>query len=164
MTRQHFTDAASSDWVFKKLHDMNDADIAMDDTVEDILANDEIKGIKVIMAANDREDSVPVGSNLRPVSYKRCASPTQVERAKRRKLQIERYGDVVEELDPNTPIGSLERDLASNERGEAPVIDNSFKVPRLPARHARTSETAYAPACKSMSMSRAFVNTLTTCV
>lgn len=86
--------------------------------------------MQVLLSPVDRESSLPVGSYLRhPLAgsaQKRPLTAAQQETVKRRKVQTEQYGAPVEELDPDRPVKSRERDVGpAEEQGMGAVEEAS---------------------------------------
>ncbi|GAB7357224.1 hypothetical protein MBLNU459_g8205t1 [Dothideomycetes sp. NU459] len=104
-------------FVFKKIQDVHGADIDLRDSVADIFEGEtdpRNRVVQVIRAPVDRFDSIPVGSHLQPPRPE--PTPDQLEQMQRTQDQISRYGSALEDLSPDVPVPSAERELAPNEQ------------------------------------------------
>jgi len=141
--RNYTAEEVAKGW-FHKLQDRYGADIDSHDGVGELgyTVNSHRDDLVLIMLQNDinRDGSVPENSGLRPPGFSRPEMTAEQEQeAKRRKLEEERYGGALEDIDENTPIESRERSLGpgSPEPGgqgdSARKIDaDGFAVPALP--------------------------------
>lgn len=97
--------------MFKKIQDAYGADICLTDTVGDVfLGEDRSKCIvNVIQRQSHREETIPLGSRLQP----QPDTPDQLdsEQVARLRAQEARYGATLDNLDPDRPVYSNEREL-----------------------------------------------------
>ena len=129
---------------FHKLQDRYGADIDSHDGVGELgyTVNSPRDDLVLIMLQNDinRDGSVPETSGLRPPGFTRPElTAEQEQEAKRRKIEEERYGGALEDIDEDTPIESRERSLGPGSQDvggqgdSARKIDaDGFAVPALP--------------------------------
>ena len=129
---------------FHKLQDRYGADIDSHDGVGELgyTVNSHRDDLVLIMLQNDinRDGSVPETSGLRPPGFtKPELTAEQEQEAKRRKVEEERYGGALEDIDEDTPIESRERSLGPGSQSvggqgdSARKIDaDGFAVPALP--------------------------------
>jgi hypothetical protein len=143
--RNYTAEEVAKGW-FHKLQDRYGADIDSHDGVGELgyTINSPKEDLVLIMLQNgiDRDGSVPETSGLRPPGFCRPElSVEQEQQAKRRKLEEERYGVALEEMDEDTAIESRERSLGigSPELAAPANCDDNhridadgFAVPLLP--------------------------------
>jgi hypothetical protein len=143
--RNYTAEEVAQGW-FHKLQDRYGADIDSHDGVGELgyTTKSPREDLVLIMLQNgiDRDGSVPDTSGLRPPGFSKPElSVEQQQEAKRRKLQEERYGVALEDVDEDTPIESRERSLgpgspdlgAQGDGDDAHKIDaDGFAVPMLP--------------------------------
>lgn len=135
---------------FHKLQDRFGADIDSHDGVGALGYNPRtpLEECQLVMLQNaiERDGLVPETSGLRPAGFSRPVLTAEQERqAKRRKVEEERYGASLEELDEDTPIESREESnrLRSPQSAEddddrgRKVDADGFAVPTLPGSHNR---------------------------
>jgi len=103
--------------MIKKIQDGYDCDLDLSDTVGSIFGGEKDQEkimIQVIQASIDRDISVPVTSNLRPANaHKRLLEIQQSGGNKRRCIEEQRYGAPIEDLHPDRPVHSRERDVVA---------------------------------------------------
>jgi hypothetical protein len=103
--------------MIKKIQDGYDCDLDLSDTVGAIFEGEKDQEkimIQVIQASIDRDISVPVTSNLRPANaHKRLLKIQQAGGNKRRRIEEQRYGAPIEDLHPDRPVHSRERDVVA---------------------------------------------------
>lgn len=141
--RNYGAEEVAKGW-FYKLQDRFGADIDSHDGVGALgyTPQTPIEERVLVMLQNeiDRDGSVPENSGLRPEGFGRPAlTEEQAHQAKRRKVQEERYGTSLEELDEDTPIESREKRVGfgspqlGGEDDDAGKVDaDGFAVPALP--------------------------------
>lgn len=141
--RNYGAEEVAKGW-FYKLQDRFGADIDSHDGVGALgyTPQTPIEERVLVMLQNeiDRDGSVPENSGLRPEGFGRPAlTEEQAHQAKRRKVQEERYGTSLEELDEDTPIESREKRVGfgspqlGGEDDDGGKIDaDGFAVPALP--------------------------------
>ena len=141
--RNYGQEEVAKGW-FHKLQDRFGADIDSHDGVGELgySSKSPKEDLVLVMLQNaiDRDGSVPDTSGLRPPGFSRPElTSEQQEQVKRRKIQQERYGASLDEVDEDTPIESHERSMGpgSPERNEADegsrkVDADGFAVPALP--------------------------------
>jgi hypothetical protein len=99
----------ASDCYIKKIQDSTGADIDMRDTVQDILGEfpPTERIIHVQQLLHGRDDTVPFDSYLHPPKL----APTTQEREtiNRQRIELDRYGTTLDNLDPDHPVTSHER-------------------------------------------------------
>lgn len=128
---------------FHKLQDRYGADIASHDIVGDLGygPNSPREDLTLVMLQNaiDRDGSIPDDSGLRPPGFaKRRLTGEQQEQVKRRKVQAERFGVPLDEVDEDTPILSRERTFepensdSADAGAERQVDADGFTVPAVP--------------------------------
>lgn len=132
--RNYTAEEVAKGW-FHKLQDRDGADIDSHDGVGELgyTIDSPQEDLVLIMLQNDidRDGSVPETSGLRPAGFSRPElSEEQQQEAKRRKIQEERYGVALEDVDEDTPIESRERSLGpgSPELGAQVNGDDGHKV------------------------------------
>ncbi|KAJ9645359.1 hypothetical protein H2199_003367 [Coniosporium tulheliwenetii] len=112
--RDYLTLAQQATFIIKKLQDAYGGDIDVGDTVADVfegVTDQEKRVIHVIQGSIDREMSVLATSNLRPVTaQKRLLDVYQSEGFKRRRIEQDPSDYAVENLHPDRPLLSRERD------------------------------------------------------
>lgn len=99
----------------KKLQNVHGGDIDLEDVVGEFFEGEtDAKIIRVVQAPLDRETSVLVTSGLRPpvVHGRKRAIEEQLEASKRRRVEEERYGTALEDLNPDAPVRSAEPSAA----------------------------------------------------
>lgn len=115
--RNYLTPAQAANFMIKKIQDGYDCDLDLSDTVGAIFEGEKDQEkimIQVIQASIDRDISVPVTSNLRPANaYKRLLEIQQSGGNKRRRIEEQRYGAPIEDLHPDRPVHSRERDVVA---------------------------------------------------
>ncbi|KAG9852009.1 geranylgeranyl transferas-like protein type II beta subunit, partial [Aureobasidium melanogenum] len=121
---ENYRSARARDTYYKKLQDSTGADIDMRDTVMDILGeitNPKDRIVQVQQEYLGRDDTVPIDSHLHP----RIPSPTTQEREEnnRRRMEFDRYGATLENLDPDHPIESHEG------QAERRIDQDGFAIP-----------------------------------
>lgn len=143
--RNYTAEEVAKGW-FHKLQDRDGADIDSHDGVGELgyTIDSPKEDLVLIMLQNeiDRDGSVPETSGLRPAGFSRPElSEEQQQEAKRRKIQEERYGVALDDVDEDTPIESRERslgpgspDLGAQVNGDDghKVDADGFAVPLLP--------------------------------
>lgn len=116
--RNYLTPAQAADFMIKKIQDGYDCDLDLGDTVGAIFEGEKDQEkimIQVIQASIDRDVSVPVTSNLRPANvHKRLLEIQQSGGNKRRRIEEQRYGAPIEDLHPDRPVHSRERDVVAS--------------------------------------------------
>ena len=154
--RNYGAEEVAKGW-FHKLQDRYGADIDSHDGVGKLgyTVNSSREDLVLIMLQNDidRDGSVPDNSGLRPPGFSRPEmNAEQEERAKRRKVEEERYGGALEDIDENTPIESRERSLGPGSpelggRGDSgrKVDADGFAVPALPGSVGRKRKRSSKP-------------------
>lgn len=126
--------------MFKKMQDADGADIDLRDTVADIFAGEidaRNRVVQVIRAPVDRIDSIPPGSHLQPPRAR--LTREQSEQVQRIEAEVERYGSAIQDLDPDMPVRSEEREHAAREEQlHFRTVDHQgFAVPQKFNRPAR---------------------------
>lgn len=115
--RNYLTPAQAAGFMIKKIQDGYDCDLDLSDTVGAIFEGEKDQEkimIQVIQASIDRDISVPVTSNLRPANaHKRLLEIQQSGGNKRRRIEEQRYGAPIEDLHPDRPVHSRERDVVA---------------------------------------------------
>lgn len=115
--RNYLTPAQAADFMIKKIQDGYDCDLDLSDTVGAIFGGEKDQEkiiIQVIQASIGRDISVPVTSNLRPANaHKRLLEIQQSGGNKRRRIEEQRYGTPIEDLHPDRPVHSRERDVVA---------------------------------------------------
>lgn len=156
--RNYTAEEVGKGW-FHKLQDRFGADIDSHDGVGELgyTTNSPREDLVLVMLQNeiDRDGSVPDTSGLRPPGFSRPElSAEQEQQAKRRKIQEERYGAALEDVDEDMPIESRERSLGSDSPGagarghgdDAHRIDaDGFAVPQLPGSLSRKRKRSRVP-------------------
>jgi hypothetical protein len=154
--RNYGAEEVAKGW-FHKLQDRYGADIDSHDGVGELgyTINSPREDLVLIMLQNDidRDGSVPETSGLRPPGFTRPElTAEQEEQAKRRKIEEERYGGALEDIDENTPIESRERSLGprylalDGQSDSAPKVDaDGFAVPALPGSLGRKRKRSSKP-------------------
>ena len=124
------------------------SDIFLPDTVGDLFSErtpkEDLELCVQQITVEHRDFSIAVASNLRPQGFKRRKlsdlAPSQQDLFKRRKLQENRYGATVDELNPNMPLmshepaeGGVEDGRTENAEGGEEQLerydDQGFKIP-----------------------------------
>ncbi|KAI4727302.1 hypothetical protein E4T49_04900 [Aureobasidium sp. EXF-10728] len=113
-----------SDYYFKKLQDSTGADIDMRDTVIDIFGEivDPVKRIVQTQTLPlGRDDTVPFDSHLHPPIVP--PSSQEQQEIDRRRLEFNRYGATLDNLDPDHPVESNES------TAEKRIDQDGFAIP-----------------------------------
>jgi hypothetical protein len=154
--RNYGAEEVAKGW-FHKLQDRYGADIDSHDGVGELgyTVNSHRDDLVLIMLQNDidRDGSVPETSGLRPPGFtKPELTAEQEQQAKRRKVEEERYGGALEDIDEDTPIESRERSLGPGSQeldaqgDSARKIDaDGFAVPALPGSISRKRKRSSKP-------------------
>ncbi|KAI4761866.1 hypothetical protein E4T52_11745 [Aureobasidium sp. EXF-3400] len=119
---------AASDCYIKKIQDSTGADIDMRDTVHDILGEfaPSERIIHVQQLLHGRDDTVPFDSYLHPPKV--APTSQEQENINRRRIELDRYGTTLDNLDPDRPVESHE---PSPEKRKD---KDGFAIPALPPR------------------------------
>jgi hypothetical protein len=119
---------AASDCYIKKIQDSTGADIDMRDTVHDILGEfaPSERIIHVQQLLHGRDDTVPFDSYLHPPKV--APTSQEQENINRRRIELDRYGTTLDNLDPDRPVESHE---PSPEKRKD---KDGFVIPALPPR------------------------------
>jgi hypothetical protein len=133
----------ASDCYIKKIQDSTGADIDMRDTVQDILGEfpPAERIIHVQQLLHGRDDTVPFDSYLHPPKL----APTTQEREtiNRQRVELDRYGTTLDNLDPDHPVTSHERPT------EARKDKDGFAIPARINRPPRTHVSRGSPVIPS---------------
>lgn len=132
---------AIRDWQIRKIVTSGDDafDIDLSDTVGDIFdsSHQGPRVIHILLAPLNRELSVPFNSRLRIGGQKRELTELQRTDSKRRRLEEKRYGGALDELSPDHPVPSRERNPVSTR-----VDEEGFVVPFAVHQSARSESSA----------------------
>ncbi|KAI4804987.1 hypothetical protein E4T44_11337, partial [Aureobasidium sp. EXF-8845] len=132
-----------NDCYIKKIQDSTGADIDMRDTVQDILGEfpPTERIIHVQQLLHGRDDTVPFDSYLHPPKL----APTTQEREtiNRQRIELDRYGTTLDNLDPDHPVTSHERPT------ETRKDKDGFAIPAKINRPQRTHVARGSPVISS---------------
>jgi hypothetical protein len=133
----------ASDCYIKKIQDSTGADIDMRDTVQDILGEfpPAERIIHVQQLLHGRDDTVPFDSYLHPPKL----APTTQEREtiNRQRIELDRYGTTLDNLNPDHPVTSHERPA------ETRKDKDGFAIPARINRPQRTHVARDSPVISS---------------
>lgn len=109
--------------MIKKLQDSYEGDLDVDDTIGAIfegVTNQQELMVQVIQASLNREMSIPLTSNLRPLTaHKRQLETYAMQGNKRRRTE-----ELESDIDPNRPVRSRERDSGIVQDGDGHEEDD----------------------------------------
>ncbi|KAG9943973.1 hypothetical protein KCU85_g8294, partial [Aureobasidium melanogenum] len=122
--RENYSAGRRNDTYFKKLQDSSGADIDMRDTVIDIFGEIQDPNERIVQIRQlplGRDDTVPFDSYLHPPI--KPPTPQEQEEIDRLRLEYDRYGATLDNLDPDHPVESHE------DAAERRIDQDGFAIP-----------------------------------
>ncbi|PSK55150.1 U1 snRNP-associated protein usp107 [Elsinoe australis] len=137
---KNYYEGQQKDWQIRKIVTSGDDafDIDLSDTVGDIFdsSHQGPRVVHILLAPLNRELSVPFNSRLRIGGQKRELTELQRTDSKRRRLEEQRYGGTLDELSPDHPVPSRERNAVST------LVDEEGFVVPFAVHHSTRAESS----------------------